>query len=123
MKCPLKPVTSDIKFTVARVPWQQNTTRKEKEKMKRLIVMLMVLVFVGMGVAIAADVVTYEASQGKFTFNHKVHAEKLNNDCAKCHQGTPAKIEVTKDLAHKDLCKKCHQEMGGPTKCGDCHKK
>jgi cytochrome c553 len=90
--------------------------------MKRLIVMLMVLVFVGMGVAIAADTVVYEASQGKVTFNHKAHSDKLK-DCAKCHEGTPAKIEVTKDLAHKDLCKKCHAEMGGPTKCGDCHKK
>jgi cytochrome c553 len=90
--------------------------------MKRLIVMLMVLVFVGVGVAVAADTVVYEASQGKVTFNHKAHADKLK-DCAKCHKGTPAKIEVTKDVAHKDLCKKCHQEMGGPTKCGDCHKK
>jgi cytochrome c553 len=91
--------------------------------MKRLIVMLMVLVFVGMGVAIAADTVVYEASQGKVTFNHKAHADKLK-DCAKCHgKEKPAKIAITKDVAHKDLCKKCHAEMGGPTKCGDCHKK
>ncbi len=91
--------------------------------MKRLIVMLMVLVFVGVGVAIAADVVTYEASQGKVTFNHKAHQDKLK-DCAKCHgKDKPAKIEVTKDKAHKELCKTCHQEMNGPTKCGDCHKK
>ncbi|TLM62984.1 MAG: cytochrome C [Deltaproteobacteria bacterium] len=90
--------------------------------MKKMIVMLMVLVFVGVGAAIAGDVVTYEASQGKVTFDHKGHQDKLK-DCAKCHQGKPAKIDVTKDVAHKDLCKKCHQEMGGPTKCGDCHKK
>lgn len=90
--------------------------------MKRLIVMLMVLVFVGAGVAVAADTVVYEAKQGKVTFNHKAHADKLK-DCAKCHQGTPAKIDVTKEGAHKDTCKSCHQQMGGPTKCGDCHKK
>jgi cytochrome c553 len=90
--------------------------------MKRLIVMLLVLVFVGMGLAIAADSVVYETKQGNVTFNHKAHADKLK-DCAKCHQGTPAKIEVTKDGAHKDTCKSCHQQMGGPTKCGDCHKK
>ena len=99
-----------------------NPNENGEKEMKRLIVMLMVLVFVGMGVAIAADTVTYEASQGKVTFNHKAHADKLK-DCAKCHQGKPAKIEVTKDVAHKDLCKKCHAEMGGPTKCGVCHKK
>lgn len=91
--------------------------------MKRLIVMLMVLVFVGVGIAIAADSVVYEASQGKVTFNHKAHAEKLKNDCSKCHQGKPAKIAISKDVAHKELCVKCHKEMGGPSKCGDCHKK
>ena len=37
------------------------------------------------------------------------------------HQGEPAKIEVTKDSAHKDVCKSCHTEKGGPTKCNDCH--
>lgn len=92
--------------------------------MKKLIVMLMVLVFVGVGLAVAADSVVYDASQGKVTFNHKAHIERLKNDCTKCHgKDKPAKIEVTKDVAHKDLCKKCHAEMGGPTKCGDCHKK
>jgi hypothetical protein len=102
---------------------RSTTPNLEEEKMKRLVVMLMVLVFVGVGVAFAADTVTYDASQGKVTFNHKAHSERLK-DCTKCHPGAkPAKIEVTKDVAHKDLCKKCHAEMGGPTKCGDCHKK
>jgi len=91
--------------------------------MKRLIVMLMVLVFVSVGVAMAADSYTYKASQGAVTFNHKEHADKLK-DCAKCHgKEKPAKIVVTKELAHKDQCKQCHQEMNGPVKCGDCHKK
>lgn len=90
--------------------------------MKHLIVMLMVLLLAGTSVAMAADSVVYEASQGKVTFNHKAHAEKLK-DCAKCHQGTPAKMAIDKKSAHKEMCKDCHQEMGGPTKCGDCHKK
>jgi c(7)-type cytochrome triheme protein len=89
--------------------------------MKRLVVMLLVLVFVGIGVAIAADTVTYETKQGNVTFNHKAHGEKLK--CDACHKGTPAKIEVTKDLAHGALCKDCHKAQSGPTKCGDCHKK
>ena len=90
--------------------------------MKRLIVMLMVLVFVGMGVAIAADTYTYESKQGNVTFNHKVHGEKLA--CKDCHgDAAPAKIEVTKDVAHKAVCKDCHAAKGGPTKCGECHKK
>jgi hypothetical protein len=88
--------------------------------MKRLIVMLMVLVFVG--VAVAADTYTYESKQGNVNFNHKVHGEKIA--CKDCHgNATPGKIEVTKDLAHKAVCKDCHAAKGGPTKCGECHKK
>ncbi|MFZ5774227.1 MAG: cytochrome c3 family protein [Thermodesulfobacteriota bacterium] len=81
------------------------------------------LVFGFAAVAFAADVVTYNAKQGTVTFNHKAHGAKLG-DCAKCHQGTPAKIEMSKDKAHKELCKDCHTKMQqGPTKCADCHKK
>lgn len=88
--------------------------------MKRLILSLFVAVSFA-GTAFAADVVKYEAKTGTVTFNHKSHGDTLK-DCAKCHQGTPAKIEMNKDVAHK-MCKGCHAETGGPTKCGDCHKK
>jgi len=91
--------------------------------MKRLIITLLALAFLTTATAaIAADVVTYDNSKGAVTFNHKAHGEKLG-DCAKCHEGTPAKIAVDKDGAHKALCKDCHSKMGGPTKCNDCHKK
>ncbi|WP_303722217.1 cytochrome c3 family protein [Malonomonas rubra] len=90
--------------------------------MKRLIVTLLALAFLTTATAaIAADVVTYEASKGAVTFNHKAHGEKLG-DCAKCHEGTPAKIAVDKSGAHGAVCKDCHKAMGGPTKCNDCHK-
>ena len=89
--------------------------------MKKLVIMMMLLAFVGANVAIAADVVTYENAKGNITFNHKAHQEKLG-DCAKCHEGTPAKIAVNKDFGHT-TCKGCHKEMNGPTKCNDCHKK
>ena len=90
--------------------------------MKKLVIIMMLLAFVGVNIAIAADTVTYENKKGTVTFNHKAHGEKLG-DCAKCHEGTPAKIAVSKDVAHKELCKDCHKAMGGPTKCNDCHKK
>ena len=90
--------------------------------MKKLVLIMMILAFVGVNVAIAADVVTYENKKGTVTFNHKAHSEMLG-DCAKCHEGEPAKIEVDKKGAHKATCKSCHKEMGGPTKCNDCHKK
>lgn len=90
--------------------------------MKKLFVVLMLVAFAASAtIAIAADVYNYEGKQGKVTFNHKGHSDKMK--CDACHQGTPAKIEVTKDAAHKAVCKECHAAKGGPTKCGDCHKK
>lgn len=92
--------------------------------MKKLILIMMILAFVGANVVIAADgpgVVVYENAKGNVSFDHKAHAEKLG-DCAKCHEGEPAKIEVNKDFGHS-TCKDCHTEMNGPTKCNDCHKK
>ncbi len=94
--------------------------------MKKFVVLTMLLAFVGVGVAFAAgqDVVTYENKKGTITFQHKAHQERLGGDCAKCHEGTPAKIAVDKDFGHK-TCKACHKEMGGnaPTKCNGCHQK
>jgi len=76
--------------------------------------------------AAAPDVVVYaeKASMGKVTFNHKAHSTKLG-DCAKCHEGTPAKIAINKEAAHGKACKECHTKMGAPapTKCAECHKK
>jgi primosomal protein N' len=90
--------------------------------MKKLFVLLMLIAFTASATfAVAADTVTYENKQGKVTFNHKAHSEKVK--CDACHKGTPAKIEVNKDAAHGAVCKDCHKAQGGPTKCGDCHKK
>ena len=92
--------------------------------MKKLVVLAMLMAFVGANLAIAAgqDVVTYENKKGTITFQHKAHQERLGGDCAKCHEGTPAKIAVDKNFGHK-TCKACHKKMNGPTKCNGCHKK
>ncbi|MDT8442065.1 MAG: cytochrome c3 family protein [Desulfuromonadales bacterium] len=87
--------------------------------MKKLVLVMLLLAFVSINVVIAADVVTYENSKGNVTFDHKAHQDKVG-DCAKCHEGEPAKIAVDKSYAHSS-CKDCHKEMGGPTKCNDCH--
>jgi hypothetical protein len=88
--------------------------------MKRMIVVAMLVAF-ACTVAYAADQVQYEAKNGTVTFNHKAHGEAQG--CTACHEGTPAKLEVNKEAAHGALCKDCHKAKGGPTKCGDCHKK
>ena len=93
----------------------------QEETMKKLVIIMMLLAFVGVNVAIAADSYTYDNKKGTVTFNHKAHQDALG-DCAKCHEGEPAKIAVDKAFAHK-TCKGCHKDMNGPTKCNDCHKK
>lgn len=94
--------------------------------MKKLVILMVILSFVGISIAIAAEkgeeTYTFENKKGTITFNHRAHQDRLKGDCAKCHQGEPGKFEVNKDFGHK-TCKGCHKEMGGPTKCNDCHKK
>lgn len=92
--------------------------------MKKFIVLLMVFAFACGSIALAADSVTYDGKQGKVTFAHKDHGKAKGVVCKDCHgAAAPAKIVVTKDVAHKAVCKDCHAAKGGPTKCGDCHKK
>jgi len=71
--------------------------------------------------ALAADTVVFPAKNGDVTFNHKVHSAKFA--CKSCHgDGAPSKIAIDKEKAHA-LCRGCHAEKKGPTKCADCHKK
>ena len=89
--------------------------------MKKLMIAVMLVAFT-FTLAYATDTVTYESKKGAVTFDHKAHSEKM--DCAKCHEGTPAKIAVDKAAAHGATCKGCHADgKSGPTKCNDCHKK
>jgi predicted CXXCH cytochrome family protein len=86
------------------------------------------------GAAVDAEppaTITFDAKQGKVTFSHKAHAEKLAKKCQACHADAKGgKIpNFSKDAAHA-LCKKCHEEtvkatptVKAPTKCNECHKK
>jgi cytochrome c553 len=89
--------------------------------MKKLVAVVLMVLFVA-SVAVAADMMTMKSKQGDVTFNHKVHGETA--ECKTCHgEGTPGKLTLGKDPAHK-LCKGCHEtKKAGPTKCPDCHKK
>jgi hypothetical protein len=120
MFCTSILVISDTKQFPANRPIKNLKLRRKA--MKKMIILMMLITFASVGVAIAVDTVVYEAKKGNVTFNHKAHSEVVG-DCAKCHEGEPAKIEIDKASAHKDACKTCHKEMSGPTKCNDCHKK
>jgi len=88
--------------------------------MKKVLAAAMMVVFVATA-ALAADTVVLKAKNGNVTFDHKKHS--ASGDCKSCHEGTPAKMTLGKDAAHK-LCKGCHEaKKAGPTKCGECHKK
>jgi len=92
--------------------------------MKKLLIALMLVAFAAT-LSMASngpDTVVMKAKNGNVTFNHKAHSTSM--DCALCHgDGTPAKIEISKKVAHK-LCKGCHKaKKQGPTKCKQCHVK
>ncbi len=89
--------------------------------MRKALVVVMLVLFVA-AAAGAADMITMKSKTGDVTFNHKVHGDK--DGCKACHgEGTPGKLTLGKDAAHK-LCKGCHEtKKAGPTKCFDCHKK
>jgi predicted CXXCH cytochrome family protein len=89
--------------------------------MKKFLAAALMVVFAATA-ALAADTVVLNAKNGNVTFDHKKHS--ASGDCKACHgEGTPAKLTLGKDAAHK-LCKGCHEtKKAGPTKCGECHKK
>ena len=89
--------------------------------MKKMVAIVVMVLFVA-SAAGAADMMTIKSKTGNVTFNHKVHGDTAT--CTPCHgTGTPAKLTLGKDTAHK-MCKGCHEsKKAGPTKCMDCHKK
>ncbi|SEA09023.1 hypothetical protein SAMN05660420_01173 [Desulfuromusa kysingii] len=69
----------------------------------------------------APETVVIENKNGNVTLPHAEHGEMYG--CATCHgDNPPGPFELGKDTAHK-LCKDCHKEQGGPTKCSGCHVK
>lgn len=92
--------------------------------MKRVVSILAAIAFlavVSTAVVAADGVYTFEAKNGNVTFDHSMHKKAIGN-CSKCHEGAPGPMEVDKSVGH-GLCKDCHKEMNGPTKCNACHKK
>ena len=89
---------------------------------KALIAMVAMVAFAGSAFAAAQENYEYKGgSFGKVAFPHKAH---MKLGCAKCHEGAPKKVEINKDVAHNQLCVKCHKaEAKGPQGCKDCHKK
>jgi cytochrome c553 len=77
--------------------------------------------------------------RGDVPFPHRLHQNKLADDCNACHQLFPKKIGIIEQMkAEKKLdskqvmnkhCIKCHKQLRrknkphGPTSCRQCHEK
>jgi hypothetical protein len=78
-------------------------------------------------------------NRGAVSFPHRLHQDKLADDCNACHQLFPQKIGIIKQMKdEKKLdskqvmnkhCINCHKELRknnkphGPTSCRQCHEK
>lgn len=119
-----------------------------------LVVLLVTFAFVAVTFAAGAgkESITFEAKNGKVTFAHKTHQDRVGKEkcntchhtskangsdaakCGECHKAEKGEkdgkeVPSMKDAAHKK-CKACHEkenakdtEKKAPTKCTDCHKK
>jgi len=108
------------------------------KKLMTLFVALSLVTFAAFAV-IAADngpaEIKLEASMGTITFLHAAHQERVadcitchhegvgvgEGACSSCHDAKP-EAPKSKTVFHK-LCKDCHKENAGPTKCKGCHVK
>ncbi|HKJ05593.1 MAG TPA: cytochrome c3 family protein [Geopsychrobacteraceae bacterium] len=108
--------------------------------MKKMIVLLCVVAFVASTSIFAfasngpADIKLDEGGKmGTVAFPHAAHQAKVT-DCTSCHHsgtdspkcttchGVDSAAPKAKKAFH-DQCKGCHKDMGGPTKCKECHVK
>jgi hypothetical protein len=63
------------------------------------------------------------ATKGVIKFDHNMHKEALDNDCSSCHEGEPAKIDVSSMSAGHGLCGGCHEQVEDMAQCTTCHSK
>jgi predicted CXXCH cytochrome family protein len=109
------------KQSICSLKLKDQNWKQRRRNMKKALA-LAVLVLLVVSAVQAADMITVKAKIGAVTFNHKVHSAAT--ECKVCHgEGTPGKLTLGQEPAHK-LCTGCHKtKKAGPTKCYDCHKK
>jgi len=111
--------------------------------MKQIIVLMMsCLFFCTMVFAMnkgQGEITLDGGKRGPVPFPHRLHQNKLADDCNACHQLFPKKLGIIlqmkaeKKLASKQVmnkhCIKCHKQLRrknkphGPTSCRQCHEK
>lgn len=63
------------------------------------------------------------ATKGDVKFDHNMHIEAAESDCSRCHEGEPAKIDVSDMSAGHALCGTCHTQVEDMSACNKCHSK
>lgn len=63
------------------------------------------------------------ATKGFVEFDHNMHIEVLDQDCSSCHDGEPAKIDVSTMSSGHDFCSSCHDQVNDMAACATCHSK
>ena len=62
-------------------------------------------------------------TKGSVYFDHNMHQEALEGDCSSCHEGEPAKIEISDMASGHGLCSQCHDQTDNMDACNHCHSK
>lgn len=62
-------------------------------------------------------------TKGNVYFDHNMHIEALDEDCASCHEGEPAKIEISDMSNGHGTCGECHDQVDDMESCNSCHSK
>jgi hypothetical protein len=111
--------------------------------MKKIIAMIlgsMFLFSIVFAMNKGKDHITLDGGKrGVVEFPHRLHQDKLADDCNACHQLFPKKIGIIKQMISEGKldskqvmnkhCIKCHKQLRrknkphGPTSCRQCHNK
>jgi hypothetical protein len=114
---------------------------------KKIVYLIITMLVVSLAIWVNADegqvnigkeiIVIEKGRMPQVTFPHRMHQQKLNNDCALCHDLFPMQAGIIKTMVTQEKlrdqqvmnskCLKCHKERkneglaAGPTKCTECH--
>ena len=104
--------------------------------MRTILTVLAMFICLGVATNVLAnrgrEEIRFFSQTGTVTFKHVEHTKRgskcttchhegvLSGTCRKCHNGETA--PPFEKVAHK-ICKDCHKQGSGPTKCEGCHVK
>ena len=125
--------------------WKENCGRlglrsyqsppQEHQMKKRIVAIIITTLFAMPFILYGAGVVTVKKTDTKtykrVKLSHELHRSKGVTKCKQCHHKGPVNKSWASSGCHQgpggtskihQLCKNCHKQRNGPTKCGECHK-